>query len=105
LREKGGHRQGQHKDELLHHPHLLAGPPPPSLVQLENSAAGAANKTPGSTSSHNGALEHSDVSSSRQPGSSVASAMTRPSASLCHSHSLLPSTAPQPLSLVTKSIE
>lgn len=87
----------------LHHPHLLAGPPQPSLVQLEHSAA--AGKTPGSASSHNGALEHSDVSSSRQPGSSVASAMIRPSASLCHSHSLLPSTAPQPLSLVTKSIE
>ncbi|XP_026206765.1 transcription factor 7-like 2 isoform X9 [Anabas testudineus] len=86
----------------LHHPHLLAGPPPPSLVQLENSAA--ASKTPGA-SSHNGALEHGDVSSSRQPGSSVASSMARPSASLCHSHSLLPSTAPQPLSLVTKSIE
>ncbi|XP_030610634.1 transcription factor 7-like 2 [Archocentrus centrarchus] len=87
----------------LHHPHLLAGPPPPSLVQLENSAA-AASKTP-AASSHNGALEHGDVSSSRQPGSSVASSMARPSASLCHSHSLLPSTAPQPLSLVTKSIE
>ncbi|XP_047465308.1 transcription factor 7-like 2 isoform X17 [Mugil cephalus] len=86
----------------LHHPHLLAGPPPPSLVQLENSAA--ASKTPGA-SSHNGALEHGDVSSSRQPGSSVASSMARPSASLCHSHSLLPSAAPQPLSLVTKSIE
>ncbi|XP_034564319.1 transcription factor 7-like 2 isoform X18 [Notolabrus celidotus] len=86
----------------LHHPHLLAGPPP-SLVQLENSAA--ASKTPGA-SSHNGALEHGgDVSSSRQPGSSVASSMARPSASLCHSHSLLPSSAPQPLSLVTKSIE
>ncbi|KAM3849268.1 transcription factor 7-like 2 [Diretmus argenteus] len=86
----------------LHHPHLLAGPPPPSLVQLENSAA--ASKTPG-PSSHNGALERGDVSSSRQPGSSVASSLARPSASLCHSHSLLPSTAPQPLSLVTKSIE
>ncbi|XP_015238602.1 PREDICTED: transcription factor 7-like 2 isoform X17 [Cyprinodon variegatus] len=86
----------------LHHPHLLAGPPPPSLVQLENSAV---SKTLGGSSSHNGALEHSDVSSSRQPGSSAASAMTRPSASLCHSHSLLPSSAPQPLSLVTKSIE
>uniref|UniRef100_A0A8P4FZQ5 Transcription factor 7 like 2 n=1 Tax=Dicentrarchus labrax TaxID=13489 RepID=A0A8P4FZQ5_DICLA len=85
----------------LHHPHLLAGPPP-SLVQLENSAA--ASKTPGA-SSHNGALEHGDVSSSRQPGSSVVSSMARSSASLCHSHSLLPSTAPQPLSLVTKSIE
>ncbi|XP_029383294.1 transcription factor 7-like 2 isoform X13 [Echeneis naucrates] len=86
----------------LHHPHLLAGPPPPSLVQLENSAA--ASKTSGAPS-HNGALEHGDVSSSRQPGSSVASSMARPSASLCHSHLLLPSTAPQPLSLVTKSIE
>ncbi|XP_030255749.1 transcription factor 7-like 2 isoform X3 [Sparus aurata] len=85
----------------LHHPHLLAGPPP-SLVQLENSAA--ASNTPGA-SSHNGALEHGDVSSSRQPGSSVVSSMARPSASLCHSHSLLPSSAPQPLSLVTKSIE
>ncbi|KAA8581497.1 hypothetical protein FQN60_003078 [Etheostoma spectabile] len=86
----------------LHHPHLLVGPPPPSLVQLENSAA--ARKTPGA-SSHNGALERGDVSSSRQLGSSVASSMVRPSASLCHSHSLLSSTAPQPLSLVTKSIE
>ncbi|XP_036936455.1 transcription factor 7-like 2 isoform X19 [Acanthopagrus latus] len=85
----------------LHHPHLLAGPPP-SLVQLENSAA--ASNTPGA-SSHNGALEHGDISSSRQPGSSVVSSMARPSASLCHSHSLLPSSAPQPLSLVTKSIE
>ncbi|XP_013886677.1 transcription factor 7-like 2 isoform X5 [Austrofundulus limnaeus] len=83
----------------LHHPHLLAGPPPSSLVQMENAAA-AAGKAPGA-SSHNGALERGDVSSLRQPGSSMA----RSSASLCHSHSLLPSTAPQPLSLVTKSIE
>ncbi|XP_029562565.1 transcription factor 7-like 2 isoform X16 [Salmo trutta] len=88
----------------LHYPHrhLLAGhPPPPSLVLLENSAA-AAGKTPGAA--HNGA--HGDVSSSRQPGSSGA-ALARPlAASLCHSRSLHPnSTAPQPLSLVTKSIE
>uniref|UniRef100_A0A8C8EYI1 HMG box domain-containing protein n=1 Tax=Oncorhynchus tshawytscha TaxID=74940 RepID=A0A8C8EYI1_ONCTS len=88
----------------LHHPHLLAGhPPTPSLVLLENSAA-AAGKMPGAA--HNGAHDHGNVSSSRQPGSSGAS-LARPSAaSLCHSHSLHPnSTAPQPLSLVTKSIE
>ncbi|XP_036802228.1 transcription factor 7-like 2 isoform X16 [Oncorhynchus mykiss] len=88
----------------LHYPHrhLLPGhPPPPSLVLLGNSAA-AAGKTPGAA--HNGA--HGDVSSSRQPGSSGA-ALARPlAASLCHSRSLHPnSTAPQPLSLVTKSIE
>ncbi|KAL6094944.1 tcf7l2 [Pungitius sinensis] len=88
----------------LHHPHLRAGPPPPSLVQLENSAA--ARKTPGA-SSHNGAPRHADVSSSRQPGSSssAASSAARASAALRHSHSLLSSAAPQPLSLVTKSIE
>ncbi|XP_064780186.1 transcription factor 7-like 2 isoform X13 [Oncorhynchus masou masou] len=88
----------------LHYPHrhLLPGhPPPPSLVLLGNSAA-AAGKTPGAA--HNGA--RGDVSSSRQPGSSGA-ALARPlAASLCHSRSLHPnSTAPQPLSLVTKSIE
>uniref|UniRef100_A0AAQ4Q615 Transcription factor 7 like 2 n=1 Tax=Gasterosteus aculeatus aculeatus TaxID=481459 RepID=A0AAQ4Q615_GASAC len=74
----------------LHHPHLRAG------------------KTPGGSShnsSHNGAPGHGDVSSSRQPGSSAASSVARPSASLRHSHSLLSSAAPQPLSLVTKSIE
>nr|XP_033963726.1 transcription factor 7-like 2 isoform X2 [Pseudochaenichthys georgianus] len=86
----------------LHHPHRLVGPPPPSLVLLGNSAA--ARKTPGAPS-HNGALERGDVSSSRQPGSSMASSMARSSASLCHSLSLLPSSNPQPLSLVTKSIE
>lgn len=91
----------------LHQAHLLSGPP--SLVQLNNNSssatsASAASKTSGA-SSHNGAREHADVSSSRQPGSSVVSSMARPSASLCHSHSLLSSAAPQPLSLVTKSIE
>uniref|UniRef100_A0A673XUD8 Transcription factor 7 like 2 n=1 Tax=Salmo trutta TaxID=8032 RepID=A0A673XUD8_SALTR len=88
----------------LHHPHLLAGhPPPPSLVLLENSAA-AAGKMPGAA--HNGAHDHGNVSSSRQPGSSGASLARPLAASLCHSHSLHPnSTAPQPLSLVTKSIE
>ncbi|XP_055085297.1 transcription factor 7-like 2 isoform X14 [Periophthalmus magnuspinnatus] len=86
---------------LHHHPaHLLSGPP--SLVlDNNNSSSAAPSKTPG-TSSHNGSLEHGDVPPSRgQPGSS----MGRPAASLCHSRSLLSSTASQPLSLVTKSVE
>ncbi|XP_075906754.1 transcription factor 7-like 2 isoform X4 [Nelusetta ayraudi] len=92
----------------LHHPHLLAGPPPPS-ARLDNKTTTTAAATTGGgrgASSHNGALEHGDVSSSRPPGSSVAPPMARPSALLCHSHSLhLSSAASQPLSLVTKSIE
>uniref|UniRef100_A0A8C6SQQ2 Transcription factor 7 like 2 n=1 Tax=Neogobius melanostomus TaxID=47308 RepID=A0A8C6SQQ2_9GOBI len=86
---------------LHHHPaHLLTGPP--SLVQLDNnSSSSAASKTSGA-SSHNGSLEHGELPSSRgQPGSSLG----RPAALLCHSRSLLPSAASQPLSLVTKSIE
>lgn len=87
---------------LHHHPaaHLLSSPS--SFVQLDNnSSSSAASKTPGA-SSHNGSLEHGDVPSSRgPPGSSLG----RPAALLCHSRSLLPSAASQPLSLVTKSIE
>nr|AAM34690.1 transcription factor Tcf4 variant L5-9 [Danio rerio] len=77
------------------HQHLSMAPPPP-LALLDNSGAG---KTSGSA--HNGSLDPSDVSSSRSTGS----ASSRP-ISACHSHSLLPSSAPtQPLSLVTKSID
>ncbi|XP_077407822.1 transcription factor 7-like 2 isoform X34 [Vanacampus margaritifer] len=68
---------------LLHHPHLLAGPP--------GNVTAAGGKTP--------APEPADVPPSRLPGPSVVSPMARPSPLLCHSHSL------QPLSLVTKSIE
>ncbi|XP_007259283.1 transcription factor 7-like 2 isoform X11 [Astyanax mexicanus] len=79
-----------------HHPHQHLTMPVP-LAQLDNSGAG---KTPGSA--HNGSLDPSDVSSSSRPSGSASS---RP-ASACHSHSLLPSSAPtQPLSLVTKSID
>ncbi|XP_039520989.1 transcription factor 7-like 2 isoform X14 [Pimephales promelas] len=77
------------------HQHLSMAPPPP-LALLDNSRAG---KTSGSA--HNGSLDHSDVPSSRPTGS----ASSRPT-SVCHSHSLLPSSTPtQPLSLVTKSID
>ncbi|XP_077056727.1 transcription factor 7-like 2 isoform X18 [Siphateles boraxobius] len=77
------------------HQHLSMAPPPP-LALLDNSRVG---KTSGSA--HNGSLDPSDVPSSRSTGS----ASSRPT-SVCHSHSLLPSSTPtQPLSLVTKSID
>ncbi|XP_056285244.1 transcription factor 7-like 2 isoform X6 [Pseudoliparis swirei] len=89
----------------LHHPHLLAGPPPPSLVH----SAAAARKTPAASSTHHHHHHHHHPHHPphRGPGRGdiVSSSMARPSASLCHSHSLLSSTGPQPLSLVTKSIE
>ncbi|XP_017551545.1 transcription factor 7-like 2 isoform X12 [Pygocentrus nattereri] len=82
-----------------HHPHQHLTMPPP-LALLDNSGAG---KTPGSA--HNGSLDPSDVSSSSSSSRPSGSASSRP-ASACHSHSLLPSSAPtQPLSLVTKSID
>ncbi|KAG7492472.1 hypothetical protein MATL_G00014930 [Megalops atlanticus] len=64
---------------------------PTSLVLLETAAAAS---KPGAA---NGPLDHPDTSP-RQAGSST---LSRPSPNLCHPHSLLP----QPLSLVTKSIE
>uniref|UniRef100_A0A8C2DZX1 Transcription factor 7 like 2 n=1 Tax=Cyprinus carpio TaxID=7962 RepID=A0A8C2DZX1_CYPCA len=75
------------------HQHISMAPP---LALLDNSRVG---KTSGSA--HNGSLEPSDMSSSRPTGSTS----SRPT-SVCHSHSLLPSSATtQPLSLVTKSID
>ncbi|XP_035260309.1 transcription factor 7-like 2 isoform X15 [Anguilla rostrata] len=65
---------------------------PTSLVLLETAAAA------GKAGATNGPLERPTISP-RQAGSS--SALARPSPTLCHTHSLLP----QPLSLVTKSIE
>ncbi|XP_066549532.1 transcription factor 7-like 2 isoform X8 [Amia ocellicauda] len=66
---------------------------PPSLVLLENSAS--------KSGTQNGALEHHVVASQQSGSSSLA----RPSTSLLHSHNLLSGSQPQPLSLVTKSIE
>ncbi|XP_065118932.1 transcription factor 7-like 2 isoform X14 [Paramisgurnus dabryanus] len=76
------------------HQHLSMAPPPP-LSLLDNSGVG---KTSGPA--HNGSLDPSDMSSSRPTGS----ASSRPTSAL-HSHSLLPSSSTQPLSLVTKSID
>uniref|UniRef100_A0AAY4EZ28 HMG box domain-containing protein n=1 Tax=Denticeps clupeoides TaxID=299321 RepID=A0AAY4EZ28_9TELE len=75
------------------HQHLLPVAPPP-LALLE--------KPPGA--SHNGSLDHTDVSSSSRPSGSKSSMAT---VALCHPlSSLLPNSAPtQPLSLVTKSID
>lgn len=76
------------------HQHLSMAQPPP-LSLLDNSGVG---KTSGPA--HNGSLDPSDVSSSRPTGS----ASSRPTSAF-HSHSLLPSSSSQPLSLVTKSID
>uniref|UniRef100_W5N320 Transcription factor 7 like 2 n=1 Tax=Lepisosteus oculatus TaxID=7918 RepID=W5N320_LEPOC len=66
---------------------------PSPLALLENSA--------GKSGTQNGALEHQAVTSQQSGSSSLA----RPSTSLLHSHNPLSGTQPQPLSLVTKSIE
>ncbi|KAI1236193.1 hypothetical protein IHE44_0001470 [Lamprotornis superbus] len=72
--------------------HLVMMPPPSSLV-LAESAAGKPGALP-AASCPNGALDH-------PPAASLA----QPSTSSLHSHSSLAGTQPQPLSLVTKSLE
>ncbi|XP_056350537.1 transcription factor 7-like 2 isoform X9 [Oenanthe melanoleuca] len=71
--------------------HLVLLPPPSSLA-LAESAAGKPGALP-AASCPNGALEHPPA------------ALAQPSTSSLHSHSSLPGTQPQPLSLVTKSLE
>ncbi|XP_028651641.1 transcription factor 7-like 2 isoform X9 [Erpetoichthys calabaricus] len=67
---------------------------PPSLVLLDSPA--------GKSGTQNGTLDHPTISSQQTaPSSSLA----RPSTSLLHSHNTITGTQPQPLSLVTKSID
>ncbi|KAL9846565.1 transcription factor 7-like 2 isoform 5-T5 [Geothlypis trichas] len=79
--------------------HLVMMPPPSSLV-LAESAASKPGALP-AASCPNGALDHPPAA---LPPAAAAS-LAQPSTSSLHSHSSLPGTQPQPLSLVTKSLE
>ncbi|XP_064000434.1 transcription factor 7-like 2 isoform X2 [Pogoniulus pusillus] len=79
--------------------HLVMMPPPSSLVLAESTAS-----KPGAlpaASCPNGALDHPPAALSPAAAASLA----QPSTSSLHSHSSLAGTQPQPLSLVTKSLE
>ncbi|XP_072195994.1 transcription factor 7-like 2 isoform X8 [Excalfactoria chinensis] len=77
--------------------HLVMMPPPSSLV-LTESAASKPGALP-AASCPNGALDHAPAA--LPPAASLA----QPSTSSLHSHSSLAGPQPQPLSLVTKSLE
>ncbi|NWT13257.1 TF7L2 factor, partial [Vireo altiloquus] len=79
--------------------HLVMMPPPSSLV-LAESAASKPGALP-AASCPNGALDHPPAA---LPPAATAS-LAQPSTSSLHSHSSLAGTQPQPLSLVTKSLE
>ncbi|XP_005996327.1 transcription factor 7-like 2 isoform X16 [Latimeria chalumnae] len=74
--------------------------PPSSLALTENSSS--KSSTISATNCQNGALDHPVVTSQQ---SSSSSSLAQPSTSSLHSHSSLLGTQPQPLSLVTKSLE
>ncbi|XP_067995452.1 transcription factor 7-like 2 isoform X4 [Melanerpes formicivorus] len=79
--------------------HLVMMPPPSSLV-LAESAASKPGALP-AAGCPNGALDHPPAALSPAAAASLA----QPSTSSLHSHSSLAGTQPQPLSLVTKSLE
>ncbi|NXH16213.1 TF7L2 factor, partial [Bucco capensis] len=78
--------------------HLVMMPPPSSLV-LAESAASKPSALP-AASCPNGALDHPPAALAP-----AAASLAQPSTSSLHSHSSLAGTQPQPLSLVTKSLE
>nr|XP_020635538.1 transcription factor 7-like 2 isoform X11 [Pogona vitticeps] len=86
-------------DPLAHLP--MMPPPPPSIVLTESSAS----KPSGLPASNcqNGALDHQSATLHQSASSS--SSLVQPSTSSLHSHNSLAGTQPQPLSLVTKSLE
>ncbi|XP_042312178.1 transcription factor 7-like 2 isoform X10 [Sceloporus undulatus] len=81
--------------------HLPMMPPPPSIVLTESSSS----KSSGLPASNcqNGALDHQ--SATLQQSAPSSSSLAQPSTSSLHSHNSLAGTQPQPLSLVTKSLE
>ncbi|KAH0623742.1 hypothetical protein JD844_006837 [Phrynosoma platyrhinos] len=81
--------------------HLPMMPPPPSIVLTESSSSKSSG-LPTSTC-QNGALDHQ--SATLQQSAPSSSSLAQPSTSSLHSHNSLAGTQPQPLSLVTKSLE
>ncbi|XP_041516759.1 transcription factor 7-like 2 isoform X18 [Microtus oregoni] len=77
--------------------HLSMMPPPPALLLAEAAHGKASTLCP------NGALDLPPAA--LQPPMAPSSSLTQPSTSSLHSHNSLAGTQPQPLSLVTKSLE
>ncbi|XP_025925387.1 transcription factor 7-like 2 isoform X3 [Apteryx rowi] len=85
--------------------HLVMMPPPPSALGLTESSASKPSALP-AAACPNGALEHQPATLAPAAAAAAASSsLAQPSTSSLHSHSSLPGTQPQPLSLVTKSLE
>ncbi|NWI10465.1 TF7L2 factor, partial [Crypturellus soui] len=82
---------------------VMMPPPPPSALGLGESAASKPGALPAAAACPNGALEH--PAATLAPAAAAASSLAQPSTSSLHSHSSLTGTQPQPLSLVTKSLE
>ncbi|XP_075791568.1 transcription factor 7-like 2 isoform X4 [Pelodiscus sinensis] len=81
--------------------HLSMMPPPSSLVLSETSASKPG--APSATNCQNGPLDHPPAT--LQQSAAPSSSLAQPSTSSLHSHNSLAGTQPQPLSLVTKSLE
>ncbi|XP_028586070.1 transcription factor 7-like 2 isoform X7 [Podarcis muralis] len=82
--------------------HLSMMPPPPSSIALTESSTSKSSGLPASNC-QNGALDHQSATLPQSAPSS--SSLAQPSTSSLHSHNSLAGTQPQPLSLVTKSLE
>ncbi|XP_077205876.1 transcription factor 7-like 2 isoform X12 [Paroedura picta] len=82
--------------------HLSMMPPPPSSIVLtENSTSKSSSMS--ASNCQNGGLDHQ--SATLQQSAPSSSLLAQPSTSSLHSHNSLAGTQPQPLSLVTKSLE
>uniref|UniRef100_A0A8C0G7A3 Transcription factor 7 like 2 n=1 Tax=Chelonoidis abingdonii TaxID=106734 RepID=A0A8C0G7A3_CHEAB len=81
--------------------HLSMMPPPSSLVLTESSASKSSALS--ATNGQNGQLDHPPAT--LQPSAAPSSSLAQPSTSSLHSRNSLAGTQPQPLSLVTKSLE
>lgn len=82
--------------------HLSMMPPPPSSLVLTESSTSKPSGLPASNC-QNGALDHQ--SATLQQSGPSSSSLAQPSTSSLHSQNSLTGTQPQPLSLVTKSLE